>query len=54
MECKSFYATLSAIKLLELIDTLWNVNTSQVYFLSDYDVELIDTLWNVNVLAVLG
>ena len=37
--------------MLELIDTLWNVNT--IYADGDtFDLyELIDTLWNVNTLA---
>ena len=32
----------------ELIDTLWNVNSSKLitYFFASF--ELIDTLWNVN------
>ncbi len=33
---------------IELIDTLWNVNSSKLitYFFASF--ELIDTLWNVN------
>ena len=32
----------------ELIDTLWNVNSSEKIIKADIDFELIDTLWNVN------
>ena len=36
---------------IELIDTLWNVNSSKLitYFFASF--ELIDTLWNVNLNA---
>ena len=34
--------------ICELIDTLWNVNTSGFCFSFANDNELIDTLWNVN------
>ena len=34
--------------LLELIDTLWNVNSDSNLFTSFKTFELIDTLWNVN------
>ena len=34
--------------LLELIDTLWNVNTEEQKILLGKTFELIDTLWNVN------
>ena len=33
---------------IELIDTLWNVNTVTVTSVEGLMVELIDTLWNVN------
>ena len=37
----------------ELIDTLWNVNTSAAEEPSgDAQEELIDTLWNVNLLPL--
>ena len=35
--------------LLELIDTLWNVNSTIIKVLKNVPLELIDTLWNVNV-----
>ena len=34
---------------LELIDTLWNVNSLERKDRSDRFRELIDTLWNVNI-----
>ena len=34
--------------LMELIDTLWNVNNSCLQMLRQMLLELIDTLWNVN------
>ena len=34
--------------LVELIDTLWNVNKTDGFYLNIPDTELIDTLWNVN------
>ena len=34
--------------LLELIDTLWNVNPLGIVIYSTAILELIDTLWNVN------
>ena len=33
---------------MELIDTLWNVNTNEELAICRDTVELIDTLWNVN------
>ena len=38
----------SQTNILELIDTLWNVNTMNFYILLRRYQELIDTLWNVN------
>ena len=35
-------------QLVELIDTLWNVNTFRKAWFSIVNIELIDTLWNVN------
>ena len=32
----------------ELIDTLWNVNTTSPNSFTILHLELIDTLWNVN------
>ncbi len=37
--------------LLELIDTLWNVNDYEVFNLTKKEQELIDTLWNVNIFS---
>ena len=34
--------------LLELIDTLWNVNKFLAWMQHGFLLELIDTLWNVN------
>ena len=34
--------------LIELIDTLWNVNSKNLEVRLKQDEELIDTLWNVN------
>ena len=34
--------------IIELIDTLWNVNYLQRYLILSALWELIDTLWNVN------
>ena len=34
--------------MLELIDTLWNVNVSELVKGLEDTLELIDTLWNVN------
>ena len=36
-------------QILELIDTLWNVNDSYLSTVSRGREELIDTLWNVNI-----
>ena len=48
MECK-YVQYMGGVKMaIELIDTLWNVNSSKLitYFFASF--ELIDTLWNVN------
>ena len=37
------------MRLIELIDTLWNVNYPHDYLIGIAPQELIDTLWNVNV-----
>ena len=34
--------------IIELIDTLWNVNSVFDVLASALEYELIDTLWNVN------
>ena len=36
------------LAVLELIDTLWNVNVENTIKECNEDSELIDTLWNVN------
>ena len=48
MECKCHKMNFYTACILELIDTLWNVNSSKLitYFFASF--ELIDTLWNVN------
>ena len=49
VECKSFFVTVVAVTVLELIETLWNVNTEQSLPLHWHHCrELIETLWNVN------
>ena len=40
------------ISTLELIETLWNVN-SKVWLEVDAKLELIETLWNVNVRTLM-
>ena len=35
--------------MLELIDTLWNVNLADNIWVRKLKCELIDTLWNVNI-----
>ena len=37
--------------IIELIDTLWNVNSNAVMQDCHCHLELIDTLWNVNVIG---
>ena len=36
------------LRLPELIETLWNVNSIDVVIDNIRDIELIETLWNVN------
>ena len=48
MECKFLLSSFIPAKILELIDTLWNVNFSTISGLKVLPIELIDTLWNVN------
>ena len=48
MECKFCYYICLCLYGLELIDTLWNVNTAPPISAVIVHVELIDTLWNVN------
>ena len=35
--------------MVELIDTLWNVNLEAAADIKEWLHELIDTLWNVNI-----
>ena len=48
MECKlqSVVNVLRAV--IELIETLWNVNNMTLHFILTCNPELIETLWNVN------
>ena len=48
MECKLKPLLSCTFQFIELIDTLWNVNTSAAEEPSGDAQELIDTLWNVN------
>ena len=48
MECKYYLCEIFQVGLVELIDTLWNVNPRGYYTFLDGITELIDTLWNVN------
>ena len=41
------------LRLPELIETLWNVNSIDVVIDNIRDIELIETLWNVNAISVL-
>ena len=48
MECKYVSVWHFYSKLIELIDTLWNVNCFKLFLGVLSCLELIDTLWNVN------
>ena len=48
MECKSTVLMSLMWRVGELIDTLWNVNTTIMNEFIKKVSELIDTLWNVN------
>ena len=52
MECKFFGMWTTCTNFLELIDTLWNVNTTPTLATTENYLELIDTLWNVNKLTL--
>ena len=52
MECKSNNFVDNVITVIELIDTLWNVNTTPTLATTENYLELIDTLWNVNKLTL--
>ena len=42
---------MKALKPIELIDTLWNVNEAISNEITKPETELIDTLWNVNYIS---
>ena len=48
MECKFVLISYAALNVIELIDTLWNVNQKMESEILPSKWELIDTLWNVN------
>ena len=48
MECKYKKCQRAQKRVIELIDTLWNVNSNVTKLLFNVIIELIDTLWNVN------
>ena len=48
MECKLVILNHSVFIKVELIDTLWNVNSVVPLVFWMVITELIDTLWNVN------
>ena len=48
MECKYHTVRGRCCRIMELIDTLWNVNSVMLYEKFPMEKELIDTLWNVN------
>ena len=47
------FSALSATITAELIDTLWNVNLTEIVKEINQICELIDTLWNVNTLRLI-
>ena len=49
MECKFSSGSTCFGILIELIDTLWNVNILGANPEASWVIELIDTLWNVNI-----
>ena len=51
MECKFHTNSIVFSWIIELIDTLWNVNQSTCQLTFYKYSELIDTLWNVNKLG---
>ena len=48
MECKFAVVPKFFTVVIELIDTLWNVNKFGTFYFFMLTGELIDTLWNVN------
>ena len=54
VECKYVSMIFSnCFRLIELIETLWNVNIEGIKASADISSELIETLWNVNVKKVM-
>ena len=51
MECKWSRISRKMQTTKELIDTLWNVNTTPTLATTENYLELIDTLWNVNLIC---
>ena len=49
MECKFVLLPVLLRQLLELIETLWNVNKVALIESPAQKYELIETLWNVNI-----
>ena len=48
MECKYWRSLGYMWEILELIETLWNVNHIGMVYGDAITLELIETLWNVN------
>ena len=48
MECKYQNSLAAKEELIELIETLWNVNLNENTKQMTELIELIETLWNVN------
>ena len=48
VECKCYDEAKASMIDLELIETLWNVNTTEYRIMAELVTELIETLWNVN------
>ena len=49
MECKWCFERPMPVCVIELIDTLWNVNLNQQSLSIPLLFELIDTLWDVKI-----
>ena len=48
LECKCEIIVAVLPKILEIIETYWNVNCSQAFHRLPLPVEIIETYWNVN------
>ena len=53
MECKFVTISNKGEILIELIETLWNVNTISNALFTTSGIELIETLWNVNLFVLI-